>query len=121
MVGLGSTMSSSPICQEWGRRMQQRRRRVSRTSYTELKLVFLVGICGGVPNIDGVDAFLGDVVISRSIVQYDYGRRYPDRFEVKETTEDSLGRANKDIRGLLASIETDREKARLEDKAGRYL
>lgn len=101
--------------------MQQRRRRVSRTSYTELKLVFLVGICGGVPNIDGVDAFLGDVVISRSIVQYDYGRRYPDRFEVKETTEDSLGRANKDIRGLLASIETDREKARLEDKAGRYL
>ncbi|CAG9977745.1 unnamed protein product [Clonostachys byssicola] len=92
-----------------------------RTSYTELKLVFLVGICGGVPEIDGVDAFLGDVVISRSIVQYDYGRRYPDRFEVKATTEDSLGRANKDIRGLLASFETDREKARLEDKAGRYL
>uniref|UniRef100_A0A8H7N6V3 Nucleoside phosphorylase domain-containing protein n=1 Tax=Bionectria ochroleuca TaxID=29856 RepID=A0A8H7N6V3_BIOOC len=79
-----------------------------RTSYIELKLVFLVGICGGMPKIDGVDAFLGDVVISRSIVQYDYGRQYPGRFAVKETTEDSLGRANKDIRGLLASFETDR-------------
>ncbi|CAH0054258.1 unnamed protein product [Clonostachys solani] len=92
-----------------------------RTSYTELKLVFLVGICGGVPKIDGVDAFLGDVVISKSILQYDYGRQYPGRFEVKETTEDSLGRSNKDIRGLLASFETDREKTVLENKAGRYL
>ncbi|CAH0021545.1 unnamed protein product [Clonostachys rhizophaga] len=92
-----------------------------RTSYTELKLVFLVGICGGVPKINGVDAFLGDVVISKSVVQYDYGRRYPDRFDVKDTTEDSLGRANKDIRGLIACIEMQGEKAFLEDKAGRYL
>ncbi|VUC33066.1 unnamed protein product [Clonostachys rosea] len=92
-----------------------------RTSYTELKLLCLVGICGGVPKIDGVDAFLGDVVISKSIIQYDYGRQYPGRFAVKETTEDSLGRLNKDIRGLLASFETDREKALMEDKAAKYL
>ncbi|RFN50666.1 zinc finger protein [Fusarium flagelliforme] len=92
-----------------------------RSSYTGLKLAILVGICGGVPYIDGTDAFLGDVVISKSIVQYDYGRQYPGHFAVKNTVEDRLGRANSEIRTLLAVFETDLMRERLQDEALRHL
>jgi nucleoside phosphorylase len=92
-----------------------------RSSYGSLKLVFLVGICGGVPQIGDDDVYLGDVVVSKAIVQYDFGRQYPGRFEIKNTVEDSLGRANKDIRGLLAVFETDLMRERLQDKSAVYL
>lgn len=54
-----------------------------RSSYTGLRLALLVGICGGVPRIADYDAFLGDVVLSKSLVQYDYGRQYPGHFFIK--------------------------------------
>ncbi|KAK1237850.1 hypothetical protein MKX08_002429 [Trichoderma sp. CBMAI-0020] len=92
-----------------------------RSSYGSLRLVFLVGICGGVPNIEGNDVFLGDVVVSKAIIQYDFGRQYPGHFEVKNTVEDSLGRANRDIRGLLAVFETERMRDILQDKSAAYL
>src|SRR5438034_9949769 len=79
-----------------------------RWSYIGLRLALLVGICGGVPKTGkGDEVLLGDVVISKAIVQYDFGRRYPDGFRQKDTVEDNLGRPNKDIRGLLAVLETD--------------
>ncbi|KAL6825940.1 nucleoside phosphorylase domain-containing protein [Trichoderma sp. SZMC 28015] len=92
-----------------------------RSSYSNLKLALLVGICGGVPRFADDDVFLGDVVISKAIVQYDFGRQYPDGFAVKNTIEDSLGRANKDIRGLLAIFETERMKDWLISKSSGYL
>lgn len=50
-------------------------------SYTGLRQVLLVGICGGVPRTqNGSDIMLGDVIISRTIVPYDFGKRYSDRF-----------------------------------------
>lgn len=53
-----------------------------RSSYPEIKLALVVGICGGVPSyLGGEDGFiLGDVVISDGIVQYDFGRQFPDTF-----------------------------------------
>lgn len=92
-----------------------------RSSYNNLKLAFLVGICGGVPRIADYDVFLGDVVVSKAIIQYDFGRQYPGYFAVKNTVEDSLGRANKDIRGMLAVFETDFMKERLQDNSAKYL
>ncbi|KAL6360868.1 hypothetical protein LRP88_06576 [Fusarium phalaenopsidis] len=91
------------------------------SSYTGLKLAILVGICGGVPRIANFDAFLGDVVVSKTIIQYDYGRQYPGHFAVKNTIEDSLGRANKDIRSLLAVFETELMRERLQIKASKHL
>ncbi|EQB55744.1 hypothetical protein CGLO_04292 [Colletotrichum gloeosporioides Cg-14] len=77
-----------------------------RSSYTRLKLAVLAGICGGVPCPGGgKEIFLGDVVISQAVVQYDLGRQYPDKFIRKDTTSDNLGRPNQDIRSLLASIQ----------------
>lgn len=92
-----------------------------RSSYGSLSLVFLVGICGGVPKIEDYDVFLGDVVVSKAIVQYDFGRQYPGHFEVRNTVEDSLGRANKDIRGMLAVFETELMRDRLQTKSAVYL
>ncbi|KAF4959265.1 hypothetical protein FSARC_10781 [Fusarium sarcochroum] len=92
-----------------------------RSSYTGLKLAILVGICGGVPRIDNIDAFLGDVVVSKTIIQYDFGRQYPGYFAVKNTIEDSLGRPNKDIRSLLAVFETELMRERLQAEAPKHL
>ncbi|KAL8364620.1 hypothetical protein RB595_003759 [Gaeumannomyces hyphopodioides] len=77
-----------------------------RSSYPNINLALLVGVCGGLPIIDGRNAYLGDVVISKSIFNCDFGRQYPDQFYPKESIEDSLGRANIHIRGLLATFST---------------
>ncbi|KAI1176301.1 nucleoside phosphorylase domain-containing protein [Nemania sp. FL0916] len=93
-------------------------------SYPNLKLVLLVGICGGVPgSIPGVnEVILGDVVISKTIVQYDFGRRFPNHeFAIKDTIEDRPGRLSRDIRGLIASFDTDGERKSLQQTAGKYL
>ncbi|KAL7789789.1 purine and uridine phosphorylase [Trichoderma ceciliae] len=92
-----------------------------RSSYNSLKIAFLVGVCGGVPRITDYDVFLGDVVVSKAIVQYDFGRQYPGHFAVKTTVEDSLGRANKDIQGMLAVFETELMRERLQTKSTVYL
>lgn len=89
-----------------------------RSSYPRLKLAFLVGICGGVP---GIGALLGDVVISKTVLQFDFGRQFPTRFVTKNTVDDNLGRPNKDIRSLIASFETRFGRNRLRRKAGEYL
>ena len=92
-----------------------------RASYPRLTLALIVGICGGVPQIGGYDAFLGDVVVSRTIVRYDDGRQYPGPFIVKESIEDSLGRPSSDVRGLLAVFQTEHARERLQGKATEYL
>jgi nucleoside phosphorylase len=92
-----------------------------RSSYTNVKLAILVGICGGVPRISGFDVFLGDVIVSKAIIQYDYGRQYPGHFDVRNIVEDSLGRANKDIRSLLVVFETELMRERLQTEASKHL
>lgn len=88
-----------------------------RLSFPGVKLALLIGVCGGIPEINSCDVLLGDVVISRTLIQYDHGRQYPGHFAVKNTVDDSLSRANKNILGLLASIETEFGRRRLETKA----
>ncbi|KAK5994609.1 hypothetical protein PT974_05088 [Cladobotryum mycophilum] len=95
-----------------------------RSSYDGLELVLLVGICGGVPaphGEDGFDILLGDVVISKSVVQYDFGRKYPDRFHRKDTFEDNMSKANKNIRTLLRTLETDRGIELLQTQTAQFL
>ena len=92
-----------------------------RTSYTALKLALLVGVCGAVPRGPAGEILLGDVVISKSVVQHDFGRRYPDEFTRKDTVEDNLGLPNRDVRGLLVSFDTDRVMERFEQRAAAFL
>ncbi|KAL3446680.1 hypothetical protein BJX65DRAFT_308849 [Aspergillus insuetus] len=86
-------------------------------SYTEIPLALIVGVCGGAPrlpadNTDGPgstkDVFLGDVIISNAVVQYDFGRQSPDGFKRKTAVTDILGRPNQEVRSLLAGIKAKR-------------
>ncbi len=73
------------------------------------RLALLVGVCGAVPRVPSGEVLLGDVIISKSVVQYDFGRQYSDKFVRKDTAADNLSRPNKGTSGgLLASLETDR-------------
>ncbi|PKK52634.1 hypothetical protein CI102_2888 [Trichoderma harzianum] len=93
-----------------------------RSSYSSLKLVLLVGVCGGVPNPNGKgEMLLGDVIISRTIVQYDLGRQYPEGFRPKEGIEASLGRPTKGIRNMISRLETSRWRQTLEQRAKYFL
>ncbi|KAG5776312.1 hypothetical protein H9Q73_010029 [Fusarium xylarioides] len=83
-----------------------------RMSFPNIKLALLVGICGGAPydHKSKSQIFLGDVVISTGIVQYDFGRRFPDKFEIKDSLNDIPGRPNLEIRNLLSKLMTTRER-----------
>ena len=93
-------------------------------SYTRLRFALLVGICGGVSRVgkDGKDEILlGDVVISKSIVQYDYGRQFSHKFVRKNTAEDNPGKPNKYVRSLVTQLETDRGRWLLQKKTAHFL
>jgi len=92
-----------------------------RSSYGGVRLVLLVGICGGVPSGKDKEILLGDVVISKTVVQYDFGRQYPDKFVRKDTSKDSLSIPNRDIRNLLVTFETDRGLKQLQQKTAHFL
>ncbi|KAF4949211.1 hypothetical protein FGADI_9068 [Fusarium gaditjirri] len=77
-------------------------------SYTELEVVFLAGICGGIPevrpsNSGKREVLLGDVVVSSNMVQYDFGRRYQDNF----VTKPPVHTAKKPINNFLIHLKTD--------------
>ncbi|KAI1009085.1 hypothetical protein LB504_003130 [Fusarium proliferatum] len=93
-----------------------------RASYPRLELVLVIGICGGVPGPHaGEELLLGDVVISKALVQHDFGRQYPDRFEIKNKLDDCLGRPARNIRNFVAQLQTNRIRTEVEDKASVHL
>lgn len=94
-----------------------------RSSYPRVSLALLVGICGAVPfaGPERDPIFLGDVIISNLVVQYDLGRALPDRFDRKDTAHDSLGRPNKIIRNLLLKLGTDMDREHVQKRAGDFL
>ncbi|KAK1599805.1 uncharacterized protein LY79DRAFT_575420 [Colletotrichum navitas] len=92
------------------------------SSYAGIKLAILCGICGGVPSPGTKDKlFLGDVVISKSVLQCDLGRKYTDKFVLKDTIEESLGRPSWEVRTLIAFLETRLGRSRLQHRASRVL
>lgn len=74
-------------------------------SFAGIKLALVVGVCGGVPfGPSQTERILGDVVISNGLVQYDFGRQYPDEFTRKGTIHDNQSRPNPEVRGFLARL-----------------
>ncbi|KAL6886899.1 nucleoside phosphorylase domain-containing protein [Trichoderma evansii] len=92
-----------------------------RSSYSSLKIAFLVEICGGVPIAGQDEVLLGDVIISKTVVKHTLGRQYPNAFVTKDTVGDSLDRQSKAVRTLIASFETELGKRRLRQKARQCL
>ena len=76
-------------------------------SYPCIDLTLVVGICGGSPKGEnGKETMLGDVVISDSIVQYDYGTRYPNKLKRKDSLREPLGRPTAEFRVFLHTLKT---------------
>ncbi|KAM0521217.1 hypothetical protein ACHAPE_002692 [Trichoderma viride] len=94
---------------------------IMRSSYGALRLVILAGICGGVPYNGDDDIFLGDVVISSSVIQYDFGRHYPSGFMRKNTYADNLRKHDKNIGNLLTKFGTNIGQDKLHERAASFL
>ncbi|KAN0075704.1 hypothetical protein V8E54_006974 [Elaphomyces granulatus] len=95
-----------------------------RSSFPEIQLALVVGICGGAPfgNLPSEDILLGDVIISEGLIQYDLGRQFPNGiFMRKDTPRDNLPRPGPKIRAALAKLRTEQGRSWLEDKTSEYL
>ncbi|KAM0096299.1 hypothetical protein ACP6JD_000059 [Aspergillus fumigatus] len=64
-----------------------------RFSFPNIRLALLVGICGGVPFPSGgaPEIFLGDVLISDSMIEYDVGRQRAGGFHRTSQVKERLG------------------------------
>jgi nucleoside phosphorylase len=88
-------------------------------SFPDIKIGFIVGVCGGVPNDEeGEDILLGDVIISTGVVEYDLGRQLPNEFIPKNT----LGsESNLVLQGFWSQMKGIRERVLLKDNTAKYL
>ncbi|OJI81721.1 hypothetical protein ABZX51_001994 [Aspergillus tubingensis] len=95
-----------------------------RTSFPSIDLTLVVGICGGVPSDPNRqrDVFLGDVIFSQGVVEYDFGRQYPSGLKPKHTDVEIEGGVPAwSIQSLLRKLETDRHLQHLEEEAKIWL
>lgn len=95
-----------------------------RSSFPRLHLALDVGICGGVPHPHGhkgKEIILGDVIISEGVIQYDFGRRFEDRFIRKSGPLDVLGRPKPEIRAFIAKLKESETLLRLEKNTVHHL
>ncbi|KAL4734135.1 putative kinesin light chain [Aspergillus similis] len=91
-------------------------------SYTGIELALVVGICGGAPPPPKYqEMFLGDVIISNSVIKYDFGKQYPGGFQWKTGIKNTLGRPGPEIRGLLKSLRAENARNELENQTQQYL
>jgi nucleoside phosphorylase len=102
MPGMGSTSASTVAAG-------------LRSSFPGIQLALVVGICGVVPVHAKTqeEIVLGDIVISTAVIQYDFGRQYPNGFKRMKDVEDSLGRASPEIRAFVNMLQTCQNRKRL--------
>jgi nucleoside phosphorylase len=91
-------------------------------SFTRIRLCLVAGICGGVPTrTSSGEIFLGDVLISSTLKQFDFGRLYSDGLKPKDTIVDNLGRPNPEIRSFLHGIQAGGSLEQLVNQTASYL
>ncbi|KAK4082345.1 uncharacterized protein Triagg1_2157 [Trichoderma aggressivum f. europaeum] len=92
-----------------------------RASFRGIQLALVVGICGGAPFGLSGELFLGDIVISEGLIQYDLGRRLPNTFVRKDTPGENLPRPGPEVRGILAKLQTNQGRCKLQNKMLEHL
>ncbi|EED22016.1 conserved hypothetical protein [Talaromyces stipitatus ATCC 10500] len=91
-------------------------------NFTGIKLTLLVGICGGVPYVsDGTEIVLGDIIISDSVIEYDFGRQYPHGFERKSGVKEALTSPSQEIQSFLNRLRTRRMKDQVQRQTAQFL
>lgn len=92
-----------------------------RVSYTAIKYALVVGICGGVPfPSQNTAIILGDVIIGDSVVEYDFGGQYPDKFRRKNDARGTIG-PTKEIQTLLAGLKTRNARIQVQKRVSQSL
>ena len=88
------------------------------SSFPRIQLALVVGICGVVPVHAEMqeEIVLGDIIISTAVIQYDFGRQYPNGFQRKKDPEDSLGRASPEIRSFVNMLQIRQNRQRWKQK-----
>lgn len=90
-----------------------------RASFPSLGLVLVVGICGGAPfTRSGGEIVLGDIIVSDGLIQYDFGRQFPDRFVRKN---DTISKPNAEILSFLAKMKGRWSTNRLKERTAVHL
>lgn len=88
-------------------------------NFTGIRLVLVVGICGGIPfPSKGTELILGDVVIGDSVVEYDFGRRYPAGFKRKGGEKCNNDRY---LKSFVASLKTKKLRNKLQEDISSHL
>ena len=92
-----------------------------RLSFPRLKLAFVVGICGVSPIHPKTmeEVVLGDCIVGTDIVQYDFGKQYPDKF-IGKPVEDML-RARTEIKSHVEKMRTLLNRRKLASRIVRHL
>ncbi|KAL3430008.1 nucleoside phosphorylase domain-containing protein [Aspergillus tetrazonus] len=77
-----------------------------RVSYPNIKLALVVGICGGIPFVppNKTEVIMGDVILSNSVVKYNFGKQYPDEFRRRSDPREILGRASAEIKAFSLAL-----------------
>jgi nucleoside phosphorylase len=84
-----------------------------RVSYPGIRLVLRVGICGGAPHpSENQQIFLGDILISDSLIAHDFGSQYPNSFVRKGLVGYTLGGSHPEIQALLNGLNAARSRRR---------
>lgn len=93
-----------------------------RVSYTRIQLALVVGVCGGVPFLSSnTEIVLGDIIISDSVIEYDFGRQYPNTFQRKRGVKDLLERPNREIQNLLAKLDSCKTRSNFQKQISQHV
>lgn len=90
-----------------------------RSSFQNIRLALIVGICGGVPGGTDKGIFLGDIIISDEIVTYDLGKRLPGGFCRKETVTNSA--MNVEVQAFLHKLKSRKGRENLLSRTSHHL
>ncbi|KAL7945745.1 hypothetical protein V8C42DRAFT_352759 [Trichoderma barbatum] len=88
-------------------------------SYDDIKIGIICTSLHVFRMIDWAEMMRGDIIISKSVVEYDVGDA--DRFILKDTLDDNLGRASRHLRDLYKSFRTKRAREILQEDTARFL
>ncbi|PLB36939.1 nucleoside phosphorylase domain-containing protein [Aspergillus candidus] len=91
-------------------------------SYPNIGIGLVVGICGGAPRSPSNEQiFLGDVVMSDAVVEYDSGVQLPGGFQRATDINLVPGRPSREIRNLLAGLRAIGGRREFQDQISQHL
>ncbi|KAF3385701.1 hypothetical protein DPV78_012453 [Talaromyces pinophilus] len=91
-------------------------------SFTQIKVAFLVGVCGVAPQTsDGSEILLGDVIVGDQVIAYDFGKRYPNEMKLKSNLSFKTTEKSQSVCRFVRTMQTDHYRELLPRRAKEYL